>query len=141
MGRNYLEHRIQFVHVDDMARLIAHILRIQNPAPQRLTVLNVAGRGEPLTFGRCIEIAQARLLRIPTRWAFGLALQFLWKMGISAVPPEAEPYIAGEYIVDTSKLRSFLGNDYEKVIQFTVEEAFADCFQAAGSGSRAGALT
>src|SRR6266704_1914748 len=53
-GREYLENRIQFVHVDDMARLIAFILRKTEPEAQRLTILNVAGRGEPLTFEQCI---------------------------------------------------------------------------------------
>src|ERR1700692_4535074 len=45
-GHQYLENRIQFVHVDDMARLVAHIIRQTEPESQRLTVLNVAGRGE-----------------------------------------------------------------------------------------------
>src|SRR5713226_3732426 len=67
-GRQYLDNKIQFVHVDDMARLLVHILR-REPETQRLTVLNVAGRGEPLTFGRCIEIAKAKLLRVPGPWA------------------------------------------------------------------------
>ncbi len=58
-GRQYLDNKIQFVHVDDMARLIAHILH-RDPEAQRLTILNVAGRGEPLTFGRCIEMAQRK---------------------------------------------------------------------------------
>jgi nucleoside-diphosphate-sugar epimerase len=49
-GQKYLDHKIQFVHVDDMARLLAHILH-RDPESQRLTILNVAGRGEPLTFG------------------------------------------------------------------------------------------
>ena len=63
-GQQYLDNKIQFVHVDDMARLIAHILH-RDPEAQRLTILNVAGRGEPLTFGRCIEMAQAKLVRVP----------------------------------------------------------------------------
>ena len=63
-GQQYLDNKIQFVHVDDMARLIKHILQ-REPETQRLTVLNVAGRGEPLTFGRCVEVAQAKLVRVP----------------------------------------------------------------------------
>ena len=58
-GQQYLDNKIQFIHVDDMARLIRHILQ-REPETQRLTVLNVAGRGEPLTFGRCVEMAQAK---------------------------------------------------------------------------------
>jgi len=126
-GKQYLAHRIQFVHVDDMARLIAHILR-RDPEAQRVTILNVAGRGEPLTFGRCIEMAQAKLVRVPGKWAMRQVLQFLWKRQISAIPPEALPYMTGEYIMNTDRLRSFLGGDYENVMRYTIESAFADSF-------------
>ena len=43
-GKKYLDNKIQFIHVDDMARLIAWILH-REPEAQRLTTLNVAGRG------------------------------------------------------------------------------------------------
>ena len=127
-GRRYLDNRIQFVHVDDVARLMAYILRRTEPEAQRLTVLNVAGRGEPLPFARCIEIARAKLLRVPGKWAFRLLLEFLWKSEISAIPPEAAPYMTGEYIMTTDRLRKFLGQNYEDVIRYTIAEAFADCF-------------
>ncbi|MGA8201171.1 MAG: NAD-dependent epimerase/dehydratase family protein [Candidatus Sulfotelmatobacter sp.] len=127
-GQEYLDHKIQFVHVDDMARLLAHILH-RDPEQQRLTVLNVAGRGEPLTFGRCIEMAQAKLIRVPGKWAMGMVLKFLWKRQISAIPPEALPYMTGEYIMNTDRLRAFLGNEYESVIRYTIADAFADSFK------------
>ena len=128
-GQQYLDNKIQFVHVDDMARLIAHILH-RDPEAQRLTVLNVAGRGEPLTFGRCIEMAQAKLVRVPGRWAMRQVLQFLWKRGISAIPPEALPYMTGEYIMNTDRLRKFLGEEYESVMRYTIADAFADSFKS-----------
>ncbi len=127
-GQQYLDNKIQFVHVDDMARLVAHILR-RDPEAQRLTILNVAGSGEPLTFGRCIEIAQAKLVRVPGKWVMKLALEYLWKRQISAIPPEALPYIIGEYIMNTDRLRSFLGAEYESVVRYTIVDAFADSFQ------------
>jgi nucleoside-diphosphate-sugar epimerase len=127
-GQHYLNNRIQFVHVDDMARLLAHIVRRTEPESQRLTVLNVAGRGEPLTFDRCIEMAHARLRRVPGKWAFRLVLQSMWKLGISAIPPEAAPYMTGQYIMNTDRLSKFLGGDYENVIRYTVADAFADSF-------------
>ena len=111
-----------------MARLLAHILH-RDPEQQRLTVLNVAGRGEPLTFGRCIEMAQAKLIRVPGKWAMGMVLKFLWKRQISAIPPEALPYMTGEYIMNTDRLRAFLGNEYESVIRYTIADAFADSFK------------
>jgi nucleoside-diphosphate-sugar epimerase len=130
LGKSYLEKQIQFVHVDDVARLMAYILRRTEPESQRLTVLNVAGRGESLSFGRCIEIADAKLLRVPGKWAFRIILRLLWKLGISAIPPQAAPYMTGDYTMNTDRLRKFLGRDYENVIRFTIEAALADCFKA-----------
>jgi nucleoside-diphosphate-sugar epimerase len=127
-GQQYLDNKIQFVHVDDMARLIAHILQ-RDPEPQRLTILNVAGRGKPLTFAKCVEIAQAKLVRVPGKWAMRLVLQFLWKWKISAIPPEALPYMTGEYIMNTDRLQKFLGSEYETVIRYTIADAFADSFK------------
>jgi len=127
-GQQYLDNRIQFVHVDDAARLIAHILH-REPEPQRLTILNVAGRGEPLTFGRCIEMAKAKLIRVPGKWAMRQVLKIGWKWKISAIPPEAMPYMTGEYIMNTDRLRTFLGGEYENVMRYTITDAFADSFR------------
>jgi nucleoside-diphosphate-sugar epimerase len=133
-GRQYLDRKIQFIHVDDMARLILHILQ-REPETQRLTVLNVAGRGEPLTFGRCIEMAQAKLIRVPGKWAMRQVLKFLWWQQISAIPSEAVPYMTGEYIMNTDRLRRFLGPEYEHVIRYTIANAFADSFRSKAGSS------
>jgi nucleoside-diphosphate-sugar epimerase len=126
-GRRYLENKIQFVHVDDMARLIAWILT-REPEAQRLTILNVAGRGEPLTFAQCIEMAHAALMRVPGRWGMRRVLELLWSLKVSAIPPDAVPYMTGQYIMNTQRLRQFLGDDYDHVIEKTNAEAFADSF-------------
>lgn len=131
-GQQYLDNKIQFIHVDDMARLLRHILQ-REPEAQRLTVLNVAGRGEPLTFARCIEMAHAKLLRVPGKWMMRQILSFLWKRQISAIPPQAVPYMTGEYIMNTERLRRFLGPEYEHVIRYTITDAFADSFQPAAA--------
>src|SRR5215469_16614100 len=81
-GQRFVDNKIQFVHVDDVARLMWHILQ-REPETQRLTVLNVAGRGEPLTLAKCIEMARARLVRVPGKWAMQQALAFLWKQQIT----------------------------------------------------------
>jgi nucleoside-diphosphate-sugar epimerase len=130
-GQKYLDNKIQFVHVDDVARLIAFLLGKSEPETQRLTVLNVAGRGESLTFARCIEMAQAKLVRVPGQWAFRSVLKYMWRSGVSAIPPEAAPYMTGEYTMDTSRLRQFLGADYEKVMRYSIADAFADSFAQA----------
>jgi len=127
-GRKYLENKIQFVHVDDMARLMAWILR-REPEAKRLTILNVAGRGDPLTYGQCIQLAHGKLLRVPGKWAMRRVLQFLWNWKISAIPPDAVPYMTGQYTMNTDRLKKFLGDDYERVIEKTNFEAFVDSFQ------------
>lgn len=127
-GQKYLDNQIQFVHVDDMARLIAWMLK-REPEAQRLTILNIAGRGESLTFGQCIQIAKAKLLRVPGQWGMRMVLQFLWKSNISAIPPDAVPYMTGQYVMNTDRLKAFLGPDYERVIAKTNLEAFTDSFR------------
>lgn len=129
-GQKYLDNRIQFVHVDDMGRLIAWLLK-REPEAQRLTILNVAGRGAPMTFAQCIQLAHAKLLRVPGKWAMRRVLQFLWNRKISAIPPDAVPYMTGQYIMNTDRLKNFLGGDYERVITKTNLEAFTDSFQSA----------
>jgi hypothetical protein len=37
--------------------------------------------------------------------------------------------------MNTDRLRKFLGEDYENVIQYTVADAFADCFSLNTSAS------
>jgi nucleoside-diphosphate-sugar epimerase len=128
-GQKYLEKKIQFVHVDDMARLIAYLLDKQD-AGAEMQVINVAGDGDALTMGQCANIAGAKLLRLPTRWLCKIVLKLMWDIGMSGVPPSAFPYVVGSYTMDTTHLREFLGPDYKRVIRYTVEEALADTFRA-----------
>jgi nucleoside-diphosphate-sugar epimerase len=130
-GQKYLDNKIQFIHVDDIARLIAWILK-REPEAQRLTILNVAGRGDPLTFAQCIALAHAKLLRVPGQWSMRQVLRFLWSSNISAIPPDAVPYMTGQYIMSTDRLKKFLGNDYELIIEKTNQEAFIDGMQNNG---------
>ncbi len=44
----YLEKRFQFLHVDDMSRLLTYLLYRPDSDPM-MTILNVAGRGDSLT--------------------------------------------------------------------------------------------
>ena len=78
---------------------------------------------------RCLELAQSKLFRMPGKLGFRMALQILWQFGIVSIPPEAAPYITGEYIMNTDRLKKFLGEDYERVIEKTNFEAFADSFR------------
>jgi len=127
-GKKYLDNKIQFIHVDDMARLIAWILH-REPEAQRLTTLNVAGRGDALTFAQCIQLAHANLWRVPGRWGLRKVLQFLWRVKLSSIPPDAVPYMTGQYIMNTDRLKQFLQTDYERVIRYSIADAFADSFR------------
>jgi len=130
-GPKYLEKLFQFVHVDDMARLLTLLLYRPSSDPP-VTILNVAGRGEPITIQRCAEIANATIKRAPTRAVFRSVLRVLWKFGVSSIPPEALPYLIGSYTMDTTRLQEFLGPDYPRVIQYTVEDALRDSFRSSG---------
>jgi nucleoside-diphosphate-sugar epimerase len=138
-GRKYLDTRFQYVHVDDMARLLAWILR-QPGVGRNLTILNVAGRGEALTFERCAQIAGTRVTRLPGKAGCRAALSLVWKLGLSSVPAAAVPYFTGTYLMDTSRLREFLGKDYEDVIRYSIEAALADSFKQESSPAAAHAI-
>ncbi len=127
-GKKYLDNKIQFIHVDDMARLITWLLQ-REPEAQRLTTLNVAGRGDALTFEQCIQMAQAKLLRVPGKWGMRQVLQWLWRWKLSAIPPDAVPYMTGQYIMNTDRLKKILRMDYEHVIRYSIADAFADSFR------------
>lgn len=126
---NNLDHKYQFVHVDDMARLIANIV-LRKQADDPLTVLNVAGRGDPLTLRRCAEIARIPIKQMPTRGLGLRTLRLLWDLGASDIPPTALPYLYGSCALDTSKLRTFLGENYRSAIQHTSEEALVESLKA-----------
>lgn len=134
---DYLEHKFQFVHVDDVARLIAHILRRKSSDP-KLTVLNVAGRGDPLELRRCIDIAGIEVQRVPAKTFCKQAVRLLWDLGVSDIPPEALPYLLGSSTMDTARLRVFLGEHYRSVIEHTCEEALAESFSGIGEQVSAG---
>jgi nucleoside-diphosphate-sugar epimerase len=128
-GKQFLQNRIQFVHIDDVARLIACILKKTQPESQRLTILNVAGRGAPLTYEQCVQVGKAKLVRVPSKRMFELVLRFLWWSGISTIPPDVAPYMTSETVMDTSRLEEFLGAEYKDVIRYATAEAFAECFK------------
>jgi nucleoside-diphosphate-sugar epimerase len=124
-GAEYLQHKLQFAHVDDVARLIAWTLsrpKLQDP----LLVLNVAARGEPLTVAQCAQVIGAKVRRLPTVTLCRLLIESMWALGGTSIPPDSFPYLIGSYTMDTSKLHALLGKDYEQVIRHTNESALAD---------------
>ena len=43
--------------------------------------------------------------------------------------------MTGEYIMNTDRLRRFLGPEYEHVIRYTITDAFSDAFRGSVSAS------
>ncbi len=138
-GRKYREKEFQFVHVDDVARLIAFILKRQVPGRETV-VLNVPGKGPAVTLGEAARIANARIVPLPAPAFCRWTLQLMWRLGISGVPPEALPYMIGSYTMDSRRLRAFLGSEFDQVMQYTVEQALADSFRTQEVGREAVAV-
>jgi hypothetical protein len=51
-------------------------------------------------------------------------------MKISTIPPDVVPYMISDTVMDTARLKEFLGSKYEDVIRYLVAEAFQECFRA-----------
>lgn len=139
-GNDYLLKRKQFLHVDDLARLVTYILARTEPESQRLTLLNAAGRGDALTVEQCVQGAHATLRRVPGRLGLEKVLEYRWKAGISPVAPEFLPYIIGDSLLSTDRLQKFLGADYANVIRYTNADAFSDSFTAMKQNSAQSSL-
>ena len=135
-GSHYLQNRIQFVHIDDVGRLIAHILKKQAPESQRLTILNVAGRGDALTYEQCVQTAKAKLVRVPTKKIFEFGLRLLWNRKVSTIPPDVAPYMTSSTVMDTARLQEFLGSEYKNVIRYSIADAFAECFKQEATAAK-----
>ena len=138
VGKQYPQTRFQFLHVDDIARLIAWLLR-RKEERRELTILNVAGRGEAVTIAQAAHIAHSKTVRLPGRFTCAAVLRLLWNMGISGIPPEAFPYMVGTFLMDCSRLERLLGAEYSEVIRFTVEEGLRDTFRELPDGTKAAA--
>jgi nucleoside-diphosphate-sugar epimerase len=135
-GHKYLENRFQFIHVDDMARIIAAILRDDRKHPP-CTVMNVASAGDTLSLADCAQRAHAKVLSLPGKWACRAVLRLLWSAGISSVPPEALPYFTGSYTMNTERLKSFLGPRYSEVVRYSIADAFDETFSSAAAAHHA----
>jgi nucleoside-diphosphate-sugar epimerase len=135
VGNSSSENQIQFMHVEDMARLVAHIARKREPETQRITILNAAGLGEPLSYARCIEMTQTKALRLPGDWAIEMLLRYWFSRKISRMPPEMTPYLSSSCVLSIERLREFLGQNFDKVIRHTTVDAFADSLEPASASS------
>jgi nucleoside-diphosphate-sugar epimerase len=120
------ENLFQYVHVDDVARVLQWTL--EHFQPGRLKLINLAGREEGVTFAECARLAGTPVVHLPSeKWVVAL-LRILWAIGLSGMPPQAIPYFLGSYTMDTTRLREELGAEYERVVRFTSREALLDSF-------------
>ena len=129
IGKKYLQHELQFVHIDDVARVIAWLMT-RSKSPESPTILNVAGRGESLNKAECAQTVGARIKRFPTLALCRKIIKMMWSMGATSIPPDAFPYLIGSYTMDTTKLHDLMGKDFEKTIRYTSEAALADSMLA-----------
>ena len=128
-GQAYLKHELQFVHVEDVARVIAWVLaRPKSRDP--LTILNVAGCGDPVTVEQCSKLAGTGLKRLPTQSLCRAVVNLMWRWGITSIPPDSFPYLIGSYTMDTSKLRSLTNSEYERIVRYSTEAALTDSVSA-----------
>ena len=129
-GRAYLRHELQFAHVDDVARVIAWALS-RPKSRDTLTLLNVAGYGDPVTVEQCSKLAGTELKRLPTQSLCRAVVHLMWRWGITSIPPDSFPYLIGSYTMDTSRLRSLTNSEYEGIVRYSSEAALRDSVSGA----------
>jgi nucleoside-diphosphate-sugar epimerase len=116
-------NQFQFVHVDDVARILAWTLR--SFSENKLEIFNLPGEGT-LTLQESARLAGTPLVHLPGEVTVRFLLRFFYLLGLSAVPPEALPYFTGTYTMDNSRLRAALSEEYEEVMRHSTREALED---------------
>ena len=117
------ENRIQLVHADDVARLLAWtLLRFHGGA---MEIFNVAGEGT-LSLAECLETSGTAVIRAGGERTVRLLLRTMYALGLSAVPEEALSYYLEPPTMDTSRLRAALGEDWASVVRYTTRAALGE---------------
>lgn len=114
----------QYVHVDDVSRLMAWLL--DHYRPRELRILNVAGHGDPVSIPEALLLSRVPLWRPRSYRLVQFVYWIAWSLGFSGVPPNVLPYFVGSYLMNTDRLRTILGPEYSKVIQYSCREAVED---------------
>ncbi len=121
------ENLFQFVHVDDVARIL--LWTLDHFRPGFLGTFNLAGWGPPVSFAECARLAGTPIIRLPSQRMVIWLLRLFWTIGLSGVPPQALPYFLGSYTMDTTRLQRELGPEFEKLVQYSSREAFLDALR------------
>ncbi len=111
----------QFMHIEDAARLMVWLCRHYEPG--KLLILNAQGRGSPMTAADIGRVGRVPVWRLPSYKFVGYLYRLFWWLGVSPVPPEAYPYFAGSYVMNTERLERLLGAEYPEIVRHTTEEA------------------
>ena len=117
------ENRIQLVHADDVARLLAWTLTHYRGGAMEM--FNVAGEGT-LSLAECAELSRTALIRAGGERTVRLLLRVMYALGVSAVPAEALAYYLEPPTMDTSRLREALGADWETVMRYSTRAALEE---------------
>ncbi len=118
---------LQFVHVDDVARVL--LWTLQNFRPGQLQIFNLAGSGPPITFGECTRLAGTPVKRFGSVRQIDRLLRLFWAIGLSGVPAESIPYYLTNYTMDTSRLEAELGPDCDKILRYSTRDALLDAIR------------
>ena len=88
---------MQFVHVDDVASALAHVVEHDLPG-----AYNVSSEGW-LSFDEVAAILDRRVLELPEEVAFSAA-ERLWELGVGAAPPGQVHYLMHPWVLSVDKL-------------------------------------
>jgi len=118
-----LGNRIQLIHADDVARILAWTL--ENFRAGTLEIFNVAGDGA-ITIEESVRLSQTAVVRAGGERTVRMLLRLFYGLGISAVPAEALPYYLAPPTMETSRLRAALGKDFEEVVRYSTRAALEE---------------
>ncbi len=128
------DNRIQFVHVDDVARLMASIVHKTEPEAQRRTMLMSPPRrtSDLCPVHRNLASPAASRAR---NFAFKPRSTCCGGWEFVAIPPRPRRTLPASTSWNTDS-EKFLGDSYPDVIRYTIADAFADCFKTETPRSR-----
>jgi nucleoside-diphosphate-sugar epimerase len=121
------KNSFQYVHVDDVARVLRWTL--EHFEPGKLKIINLAGRGPSITFAECAQLGGTPVVYLPSEKWVAVLLRLMWAIGLSGVPAQAIPYFLSSYTMDTSRLRDELGREFENIVRYTTRDALHDALQ------------